>query len=413
MSGNTTSILSAFHTSGPTTMSCPLLDGEDHLIRWIYYLTGNCVYGNISAFSWVFGHISFIAWLGAQLPQVAENYINQSVDGLSWGFLLNWFIGDFTNLLGCLLTHQLPFQTLLGFYYVNIDIVLGLQYIYYSSREHRRQIILDGKDSSDEESTDAVISTGSEILAHQTSAPIAISKKTVRSLSSSGLKAMLTSSFISSFTKVRAAPISEVSNVLATGATVATRAWLDSESIGRMSAWICAALYVTSRMPQIYKNFRRKSTWGTSMLLFSAALTGNVTYTLSILLSPEARGAKGHAFLLNELPFLIGSAGTVCFDITILIQRMCYGNERPEFRDSDEHRHHHHQSHSRSSRSHPHPHSHTADSGSSTIAGLHSTTPAIHYRSSTHQQPLLEDYDDVNANDTTPLSMSLQTNYSG
>jgi hypothetical protein len=62
--------------------------------------------------------------------QVIENYKRQSVEGLALPFLANWLFGalrrdvpagirsehplhsgDITNLVGCILTHQLPFQT--------------------------------------------------------------------------------------------------------------------------------------------------------------------------------------------------------------------------------------------------------------------------------------------------------------
>lgn len=40
-------------------------------------------------------------------------------------------IGDITNLVGCILTHQLPFQTYLASYFVFVDMTLVAQYIYY------------------------------------------------------------------------------------------------------------------------------------------------------------------------------------------------------------------------------------------------------------------------------------------
>lgn len=72
----------------------------------------------------VLGAASILAWLGAQVPQLVENYRNQSVAGLSLPFLVSWFAGDTTNLLGCVLTHQLPFQTYLASYFVFVDVGL-------------------------------------------------------------------------------------------------------------------------------------------------------------------------------------------------------------------------------------------------------------------------------------------------
>ena len=85
----------------------------------------------------LFGYLSIASWLGAQFPQVVKNYRLQSCEGLSLPFLVTWLFGesravpykhglsiafgasvsgaddaagDATNLIGCILTDQLPFQ---------------------------------------------------------------------------------------------------------------------------------------------------------------------------------------------------------------------------------------------------------------------------------------------------------------
>ncbi|SCV67003.1 BQ2448_5649 [Microbotryum intermedium] len=79
-----------------------------------------------------FGYASILAWLCAQAPQVLENYRNKSVEAIALPFLVSWFFGDFTNLIGCVLTHQLPFQTYLATYFVLIDVMLMAQFFHYS-----------------------------------------------------------------------------------------------------------------------------------------------------------------------------------------------------------------------------------------------------------------------------------------
>ena len=74
--------------------------------------------------STVLGYLSIVSWLGAQMPQLFANYRNSSVEGLALPFLVSWAIGDATNLLGCLLTHQLAFQTTLATYFVLVDVGL-------------------------------------------------------------------------------------------------------------------------------------------------------------------------------------------------------------------------------------------------------------------------------------------------
>lgn len=48
--------------------------------------------------------------------------------------------------------------------------------------------------------------------------------------------------------------------------------------VGRASAWTCTTLYLTSRLPQIWQNFRRRSVEGLAMMLFVMAFVGNSLY---------------------------------------------------------------------------------------------------------------------------------------
>ena len=95
---------------------------------------------------------------------------------------------------------------------------------------------------------------------------------------------------------------------------------------GRISAWTCTTLYLTSRLPQIWKNvgyshnyhlklfyspdsfslsqFMRKSVEGLSILLFIFAFLGNTFYVLSILASPnmDLPAPQARAFLMESVP---------------------------------------------------------------------------------------------------------------
>ena len=91
--------------------------------------------------------------------------------------------------------------------------------------------------------------------------------------------------------------------------------------IGRLSAWTCTILYLTSRLPQIWKNvspmcircfihldasskFVRKSVEGLSMYLFIFAFLGNTFYVSSILTSPklDTSGPEAAAYIRESIP---------------------------------------------------------------------------------------------------------------
>ncbi len=54
---------------------------------------------------------------------------------------------------------------------------------------------------------------------------------------------------------------------------------------------------------------------GLSLQLFIFAVLGNLTYVLSILLTSVEKD-----YILDSLPYIVGSGGTLFFDIVIFIQ---------------------------------------------------------------------------------------------
>jgi len=85
--------------------------------------------------------------------------------------------------------------------------------------------------------------------------------------------------------------------------------------------WGSAVLYLGSRIPQIVKNFKNRSCEGLSLAMFYFSVLGNLTYCLSILFHSVER-----KFILINLPWLIGSGGTLFFDFMIFFQFYLYRN---------------------------------------------------------------------------------------
>lgn len=113
--------------------------------------------------------------------------------------------------------------------------------------------------------------------------------------------------------------------------------------LGQVFGYLCAALYLGSRIPQLLLNYRRKSTEGVSMLFFLFACVGNLTYVLSIFAyepvcarvatfngdtiggcrQGERRSEYGRYVLVNA-SWLIGSGGTLLLDMGIFAQFWLY-----------------------------------------------------------------------------------------
>ncbi|RAH48528.1 PQ-loop repeat-containing protein [Aspergillus brunneoviolaceus CBS 621.78] len=137
----------------------------------------------------------------------------------------------------------------------------------------------------------------------------------------------------------------------------ASDASLEMDPLGQVFGYLCAALYLGSRLPQILLNYRRKSTDGVSLLFFLFACIGNLTYVLSILAyspvcaadtssprassppqpsndprrcSPAELSTKYGQYILVNLSWLIGSFGTLLLDMCIFVQFFLYQENTSE-----------------------------------------------------------------------------------
>ncbi|KAF9484736.1 hypothetical protein BDN70DRAFT_797187 [Pholiota conissans] len=469
------------------------------------------------------GYTSIGCWLGAQFPQVIENIKLQSCEGLALPFLANWLMGDISNLVGCILTHQLPFQTYLATYFVCVDFMLVAQYYYYykpskgppstlghiraatspagirrlsiergvsryralsavasnvavaaalaaqqDEAEERRisryskrydpqhatdssgdaSRVMDGEDEECEDNIPSSMidsfrsdradqsskrvswsiersrgragSVGRPISSpnpaalqhlseeliplpqsgsfhrHETTTNADLNEPVVSSRGTRASRKGSTMVFLGAWTlfgigtlaSQRASPFGttstdvgrDIGRVLAsvqandlvpiaqglsprdmsstepltfnlelasvkssTDINAAEEPHVDPTSeqvLGRIFAWLCTTLYLTSRLPQIWKNYVRKSVEGLSMYLFVFAFLGNTFYVSSILLSPKRflPPSQSTQFIRESIPYLLGSGGTLVFDVTIVAQSFCYKRR---------HRRHHSVAHTR------------------------------------------------------------------
>lgn len=105
---------------------------------------------------------------------------------------------------------------------------------------------------------------------------------------------------------------------------------------GQVFGYICAVLYLGSRVPQLLLVFRRKHTEGMSLLFVLFSCLGNLTYVLSIFAyeahcqgkhgecrKGEAASLYGRYIAVNA-SWLAGSLGTLLLDLVILTQFFVY-----------------------------------------------------------------------------------------
>eukprot|EP01135_Chromosphaera_perkinsii_P003615 Nk52_evm24s249 gene=Nk52_evmTU24s249 len=353
------------------------LDGVDWI--WIYF--GECVYTPCQVAGALIGMSSIMFWLFAQAPQLYMNFQNGNADSLAVLFLIEWLVGDTLNLVGAVLTHQLPTQIYTAVYFCMMDCALVAQFTYYKifnrqslsssssrsgltlsggNRRHRRRSMSDSEIYEDDEmhgkphvvmeihlddeedgerinslcssnkKKSAAYSKGNSRLAMHSSGAL-LCLVVVAAVGGGGLLGMasqgggvegMINGVHGSTGRVllgnaEQGDYDDDNGVL--GKKVGGIFESQSEFVGYIIGIMSAVLYLCSRVPQIVKNYRRKSTGGLSFLMFLFAVMGNFTYALGILMH-----SLDGVFILKKLPWLVGSMGTLMFDFTIFVQFWVY-----------------------------------------------------------------------------------------
>jgi uncharacterized protein with PQ loop repeat len=85
------------------------------------------------------------------------------------------------------------------------------------------------------------------------------------------------------------------------------------DTIGESIGWLTMGLYLLGRFPQIWMNYKLKSTEGLSILMYVFTMLGNITYIIIIILEPE-----------NNMPWLVNGITTILLDILVVGQHYYY-----------------------------------------------------------------------------------------
>lgn len=352
---------------------------------------------DVDALSGILGSISIACWLVVFLPQIFENFRRSSADGLSVPFIVIWLLGDVFNIVGAILQKVLPTMTILAVYYTLADVVLLGQCLWYKGWTLKDNVAKSrgGNDGDGQDGDAAELPTEESPLLggvdgatareeHHRSTSTTRAMKKVKSRSAlwtvlfnisaliavCGLGALgwwLSAcvhfsgrsgddqdyTHLSPSLRRRSDPVMKSSSTTAaTGQSdPQTASSVTFDTWGQVFGYLCAALYLGSRIPQLLLNYRRKSTHGISLLFFLFACVGNLTYVLSIFayepscarleeveavaLSGSDSCGKGEwasqygRYILVNASWLIGSAGTFLLDLIVFVQFWIYRNNRP------------------------------------------------------------------------------------
>ncbi|KAH7125404.1 vacuolar membrane PQ loop repeat protein [Dendryphion nanum] len=286
------------------------------------------------ALSGVFGSISLASWIFLLVPQLIENYKQGSAEGISLAFLVVWFIGDITNLVGALWAGLVPTVIALAVYFCFADLILISQCLYYNILNARKARRKSARSTNTQDSAEQpLLGRRDSSLglpgSHRRKSSAASRRRRASSLPSIVEDNVGTSEWVKNTLSIIGVCI-----VGAAGWAIAwkTGVWVpqpvqddtDSTEIAlgaEILGYASAVCYLGARIPQIIKNQKDRSCEGLSLLFFMLSLLGNATYGAGILFHSLER-----EYFLTTLPWLIGSLGTMVEDATIFIQFRVFGS---------------------------------------------------------------------------------------
>ncbi|EAU86053.2 hypothetical protein CC1G_07132 [Coprinopsis cinerea okayama7 len=247
----------------------------------------------------VLGWISIACWIVVYTPQLYENYVLQSGEGVSVLFVVIWLLGDLLNLTGAILAGLIPPIIIVAVYYTTCDSILLSQIYYYRWKRGRLSQRRRQSAGQDEQ---APLIAGDTRRGTSEVTPIRVVL----------LRYSCAVVFVVSV-GIGAWWISERVNEKGFEPPETRDSWLV-----QFLGWSSAVLFLGARIPQILKNFKTRCE-GLSPALFFFSILGNTTYALSICAKSMDR-----AYLLTNAGWLAGSALTVFLDIFVLCQFIYY-----------------------------------------------------------------------------------------
>lgn len=267
--------------------------------------------------SGITGSISIACWIIVFAPQIYENFRRKSSEGLSLMFIILWLAGDVFNVLGAVLQGVLPTMIILAVYYTLADIVLLVQCLMYGNGEQPDLVHLSPANPLSEDVLETVLSR---------------ERPTDEEVGQDYNIDSFTDSQDSKWTLVKAAlyKFFMVFLVFSAGLIWWYISYMHSnkkkkpadlvfDPLAQFFGWLCAILYLGSRVPQILLNYERKSCEGVSFMFFLFACLGNLTYVISILAIDMSWN-----YLWVNSSWLAGSLGTLGLDFTIFVQFFLY-----------------------------------------------------------------------------------------
>lgn len=228
----------------------------------------------------VFNIASMITWMFVFIPQILTNIKNKSTEAISFYFLFCWLMGDLFSIQSASNLNLNEVIVYNGWLHVFFDVILIMQWFYYSYKFNFDNDAL----------AESVLLLSYSQAVRQ---PKTIVKK----------EFLLVCGIIFQF----------IINVCMYNYINCKK------TLAVLVGWGATCVFFFSRIPQICRNYKRKSVQGLSLVTFFLISIANNMFLISILVQMIDVQDK-YAFILTNLQWIVGILLSDVVDIIILYQ---------------------------------------------------------------------------------------------
>ena len=236
------------------------------------------------------------------MPQLWENYKRKEAECLSPAFMLIWLGGDVFGLIGGYLLGYSATVIATSIYFCVNDVFMLAQMFYYTK-----------------------IYKGDRLPTATTTPTSAAKPVFAVMLLASGALSWATTGSSSASSSIGRTLLTTAENLCSPNVDIPKATFI----AGSIISWVSGFLYFISRIPQVYHNYKNKSCEGLSIAMFVLAIFANTAFGFQFIAKRVIAAHRGNTmdvteFVATDLPFIIGSLGTLVYDFIIVYQSRIY-----------------------------------------------------------------------------------------
>lgn len=226
----------------------------------------------------VLGLLSSLIFLFVLLPQMHKNYKSKNSDAVSLSLILLWIVGDFLSMFSAQVKNISIVVVYTAIYHIVLGLLFAMQIMYY-----RYSTLKTG-----------YISLYDEVEVPEYDSTFCLTKREQLFVTISSIVILFVKTYF--YLNLQGSLI-----------------------LANLVAWSTTFIFVSSRIPQILLNHKRKSTEGLSVYSFVLLNIANYLFLFSILVNILDVSDKS-MFITNNMQWIVGATATSFLDIIIFYQ---------------------------------------------------------------------------------------------